>query len=236
MKETLIQKALNILYPGRCPVCHRILKDQNTLVCPECAGTFQPVIRDYCMKCGKVVRQDEEYCPECRKRKRIFDQGRCGFVYTEKMRQSLIRYKYYGSREYSAYYGAALCRILGKTIRRWEPDIIIPIPLYPRKKRMRGFNQAEVLADEIGRNLHLPVASDVLLKVRETRSQKKLNAGERRQNLKGAFRCRQSLKGLRILLVDDVYTTGSTMETAAQCLREAGAAKVFFVVLAAGRI
>lgn len=236
MKEILIQKTLNMLYPRRCPVCHRILRDQKGLVCPECTETFRPIISDYCMKCGKTVKPDEEYCPECRKRRRHFDQGRCGFDYTEKMRQSLVRYKYYGSREYSMYYGSALCEILGQTIRRWKPDVIIPIPLYSRKKRMRGFNQAEELADEIGRIMQMPVASDVLLKVRETRSQKKLNAGERRQNLKGAFRCAQPLKGLKILLIDDVYTTGSTMETAALCLREAGAVNVFFVALASGRI
>ena len=230
----IIQTTLNILYPRHCPVCHRILLDQNGLACPECRNVFQPINRDYCLKCGKPVKPEEEYCPECRKHRRIFDQGRCGFAYTDRMRQSLLRYKYYGSREYSTYYGIALCRILGETVRQWNPDVIIPIPLYPRTKRMRGFNQAEELAGELGKNLHIPVATDILVKVRETRSQKKLSAEERKQNLQGAFHAKQPVKGLTILLADDVYTTGSTMETAALCLREAGAEKVYFVTLAAG--
>ena len=99
---------------------------------------------------------------------------------------------------------------------------------------MRGFNQAEELAGELGKNLHIPVATDILVKVRETRSQKKLSAEERKQNLQGAFHAKQPVTGLTILLADDVYTTGSTMETAALCLREAGAEKVYFVTLAAG--
>ena len=100
---------------------------------------------------------------------------------------------------------------------------------------MRGFNQAEELAEELGKNLHIPVATEILVKVRETRSQKKLSAEERKQNLQGAFQAKQSVKGLTILLADDVYTTGSTMDTLACALLKKGASHVFFLTVCIGR-
>lgn len=99
---------------------------------------------------------------------------------------------------------------------------------------MRGFNQAEELAGELGKNLHIPVATDILVKVRETRSQKKLSAEERKQNLQGAFHAKQPVKGLTILLADDVYTTGSTMDVIAQLFREKGAESIFFLTVCIG--
>lgn len=115
---------LNILYPRHCPVCHRILKDQKTLICPECEKGFCRIGEDYCLKCGKPVKDQEEYCGECSALCRSFDQGKSVFIYNGKLRQSLVRYKYYGCREYGDYYADAVCRYTGKDIRRWQPDVI----------------------------------------------------------------------------------------------------------------
>lgn len=225
---------LDILYPRRCPVCHRILKDKKTLVCRECADVLRPVSVDYCLKCGRPVRGEEEYCEDCRNRKRDFDQGRGIFLYDERMKKSLVRYKYYGNREYADYYAAAVCRYGAGDIRRWTPDVIIPVPLYRRKMRMRGFNQAGYLAQRIGALMDIPVSENTLVKIKNTRSQKKLNAAQRKTNLARAFQTKGSLEGLIILVVDDVYTTGSTMEAAAASLKTAGARKVYFITLCMG--
>lgn len=227
---------LNILYPRRCPVCHRILRDQKALVCPGCESAFRPITEDYCLKCGSPVKPEEEYCRDCAGKKRSFDEGRGIFFYDQKMRRSLIRYKYYGSREYADYYAVSMYRYGHRNILRWKPDVIIPVPLHQRKLRMRGFNQSGLLAERLGTFLDIPVSEGTLRKIRGTRSQKKLDAAQRRKNLRQAFRAERRLDGLIILLVDDVYTTGSTVEAAAACLKEAGAEKVCFLTLCMGRM
>lgn len=233
--KKIIHTILNILYPRHCPVCHRILKDQKMSACPECRHGFKRVGRHYCLKCGKPVKPEEEYCRECRKQKRSFDLCRSVFLYDGSLRQSLVRYKYYGCREYGDFYAFAICRYLGDEIRRWKPDVIVPVPMTSGKKRSRGFNQAGYLADRVGESMNLPVSHTLLKKVRSTRSQKKLNAAQRRQNLIDAFCVKENIRGLTVLVIDDVYTTGSTMEAAASCLKEAGAEKVFCIALCTGQ-
>ena len=162
--------------------------------------------------------------------------GRGVFLYNMQMKQSLLRYKYYGSREYGQYYAEEISRYVGTQIKRWNPDILVPVPMTCRKKRIRGFNQAEDLAEKIGELLQIPVAAGLAVKKRETKSQKKLNAAERMRNLKDAFQITESVRGLRILIVDDVYTTGSTIETLAECLKESGAGEIYFVTLCIGQL
>lgn len=230
------EKFLNLLYPPRCPACNRILEDKRRSICPECEQAFHPVSENYCMKCGRPVEETEEYCLQCRQKDRKFSQGRGVFLYNTQMKQSLLRYKFYGSREYGRYYAESICRYAGEDIKRWKPDVIVPVPMHRRKVKMRGFNQAEDLAERIGVFMGLPVAEDIIYKVKETRSQKKLDAKDRKKNLQDAFRMAYPVNGLTILVVDDVYTTGSTMETIAKCLLESGAKKVFFVTLCMGNI
>ena len=232
----IIDNVLNIIYPRRCAVCHRILADQKSLCCPECRDVFQVINNDYCMKCGKPVKPEEEYCTDCRGKHRNFDRGRSVFVYDDRMRRSLVRYKYYGNREYGRYFAGEICRHLGGEICRWKTDLIVPVPLTSAKRRRRGFNQAEDLAEKVGLSMKIPVGTDILRKNHDTRSQKKLDAEERQRNLKGAFSAEQPLNGLKILIIDDVYTTGSTMEAVSECLKNAGAGTVYFVTLAAGRL
>ena len=227
---------LDMIYPKKCPLCHEVLKDRNKLLCGKCAGKIRPFSGSLCMKCGKPVNETEEYCSECRHRERKFIRGRSVFLYNAQMKNSLLRYKYYGSREYGKYYAESMCRYVGRDIKSWRPDVIIPVPLHRRKKKMRGFNQAADLAERIGKILGIPVAEDVIYKSRETRSQKKLDAEERKKNLRNAFRAAVPVTGLRILVVDDVYTTGSTVEAMAECLLENGAKAVFFVTLCTGNI
>lgn len=191
---------------------------------------------DYCLKCGKPVAAEMEFCRECGETHREFDRGRGVFLYNNKMRQSLLRYKYYGSREYGEYYSSAICRYAGREIRMWRPNLIVPVPMHPRKQRERGFNQAADLAEKVGNILDIPMSDQVVHKIKATRSQKKLSAVERKQNLRTVFQVTERLDGLRILVIDDVYTTGSTIEAMAHVLKAAGADKVFFVALCIGWI
>lgn len=230
-----IRMLLNLLYPRHCPVCHRILKDQTGNVCPECVDGFAGIGGDYCLKCGKPVKQGIEYCRECAGRERSFDRNKAIFLYNERLRQSLVRYKYHGYREYGDFYADSICRYAAREILSWKPDVIVPVPLDSRKQRMRGFNQAGYLAERIGLYFGIPVSHSLLVKVHKTKSQKKLNAAQRRQNLRDAFRARENIQGLTVLVIDDVYTTGSTMAAAASCLKDAGAERVYGITLCAGQ-
>ena len=177
--RTIWELFLEALYPSRCPVCNRILPGRKLRICPVCGGSFHLIEEHYCLKCGKPVPEMEEYCVDCKERKREFCQGRGVFLYNMQMKNSLLRYKYYGSREYGRYYAEEIFRHVGTQIKHWKPDVLVPVPMTRRKKRIRGFNQAEDLAEKIGELLQIPVAAGLAVKKKETKSQKKLNAAER---------------------------------------------------------
>lgn len=232
----MLNKLLDFLYPRCCPVCHRILKDQNGLICPECEKKLTPVLGPRCFKCGKPVEKDREFCEDCGKTRRFFDEGRGIFPYDEKMKYSLMKYKYFGCREYGDFYARAMSLFGRKEIVRWQPDLIVPVPLHWKKQRMRGFNQAAYLALGISRCTGITTDTALVVKTHKTKSQKKLNARERQLNLREAFQVTKRVDGRIILVIDDVYTTGSTMDAMAHCLKEAGAEKVYFLTLCIGKI
>ena len=226
-----IDRILNLLYPRHCPGCAEILKDQNMLLCPSCRSSLSPIMEDYCLRCGKPVDTGTEYCEECSRRKRYFTAGRSVFVYDARWKRSLERYKYYGYREFADFYAEAMVRCCRTDLRRWKPDLIVPVPLHRKKQRRRGFNQSWLLARKISRLTGIPAEKDLVVKNRATASQKKLSAPERKKNLRGAFSVRRRITGITVLVIDDVYTTGSTVEEMAAALKAAGAAKVYFLTL-----
>lgn len=224
-----------MLYPRRCPLCHEVLKDQDSVICRRCGSALHPIKEPRCFKCGKPVAEGEEYCSDCRKTKHYYDRGRGIFVYDEKMRQSLVRYKYYGCREYGDFYSRAMCRYAAKELKIWAPDLIVPVPVHKAKERRRGFNQSSYLAQRISRETGIPADLTLVKKVQKTKSQKKLTARQRQENLKKAFQVQRPVKAKTILIVDDVYTTGSTMDAMSRCLREKGAEKIYFLTVCIGK-
>ena len=145
-----------------------------------------------------------------------------------------MKYKYFGCREYSRFYGKAMYLYGRDLLALWQPQMIVPVPLHWRKQKIRGFNQAELLARELSRYTGIPVNTRLLKKNHATRSQKKLDAAGRKQNLREAFQVVGNPAGKSILLIDDVYTTGSTMDVLAKLLLEKGASHVYFLTLCIG--
>lgn len=225
---------LDMFYPKCCPVCHKILQRQTWLICPQCLKSLPLIQGHRCMKCGKNVKEEEEYCKECRETERHFTQGRGIYFYDEIMKASILRYKYGGSRNYGDFYAAALCKYAEQEIRHWKPDLIIPVPLHRKNYKERGFNQAEYLAEKVSSFYDIPTSSSLVKKVKKTKSQKHLDAKARRENLNGVFQVSERVDGYRILVIDDVYTTGSTMDEIAACLKEKGAENVYFLTVCSG--
>lgn len=224
---------LDILFPRRCPVCGEITKPAGSLICPSCFRKLSFVKPPVCKKCGKEV-QDEtmEYCEDCARHSHAFEYGIALLNYDETAKHSVAQVKYNNKREYLDFYGTALSVRFERKIRGMNVDLLVPVPVHRTRRRKRGFNQAEVLAEVMGRRLKIPVEPAALIRHRKTLPQKELTAAERLKNLSGAVRADRKLTaGKRILLVDDIYTTGSTVEACSRALLEAGAEKVFFAVI-----
>lgn len=228
---------LQAVYPRRCPICHDIVRPKGAQICRGCAGKVRPVREPRCKKCGKPLEKEEqEYCRDCRCRRHYFEEGAGIFPYNQVMRESLMKCKYGGRREYLDYYGQMMIRYGGKYLAYWNPQAIVPIPLYKTQMRIRGFNQSACLAHALGKQSGIPVYSHMLEKTKKTRTQKGLGEKQRRRNLQGAFSTGAQFQPFqRILLVDDVYTTGGTVDEAARCLKKAGVKAVYVLTLCVGK-
>ena len=176
-----------------------------------------------------------EYCRDCTHTQHAFIRGRGLYVYNDEVRASITRFKYHGRREYADYYGYDIVKHLGAFIRSCEPDCLIPVPLSKEKLKKRGYNQAEIIADSISGHTGIPVENNYIIRSRDTPPMKELTRMERMKNLKGAFKISpHDVKCRNVIIVDDIYTTGSTMDAVAVVLKEAGAKNIYSVALAEG--
>lgn len=256
--QVIFDKISDLLFPRRCPFCHEIVPTWQELICPECRQFVRKyyLIREpVCKRCGKALsRMETEYCMDCAVHSRSFDGGISLFRYGKRnlkpvkgkkpgyekhsMGESILRFKYHNCREYADYYIEELLNVYGRRLGRIHPDVIIPVPVHPARRRMRGYNQAEILARKLGEALGVEVCTDLLIRVKKTRPQKELNDAERLRNLSEAFVIshRMPEKYRMVLLIDDIYTTGSTMEICSRRLKEAGAIRVFCVSICSGQV
>lgn len=179
----------------------------------------------------------EEYCPDCQKVGHAFTAGFAVYPYHGPIQKSLMRFKYAGREEYAEFYAKAVCLYGENALRQMQPDCIVPVPVHRRKLVTRGYNQAEAFAVSLGRMTGIPVEKKLLLRTKNTLPQKELDPAQRRKNLRKAFAIRKDaacLYGKNVLLADDIYTTGSTVDTLAQLLLQHGVKSVCFVTVAIG--
>lgn len=234
--QSVYRSVTDILYPHRCPICESLVDKQGE-ICRECGYKVKYITEPFCMVCGKPLEQEgRELCGDCTGRKHNFVRGVAAFAYTKELKQSIYRFKYSNHREYAAFYGDSILRLKGQIIRSWQPEVIIPVPLHPKRLKNRGFNQAELIAGRIGAGLGLPVDGRTLIRTVNTAPQKTLNDKERAQNTKKAFQLTENIvKYRKVLLVDDIYTTGATLDSCAEVLLQAGVKKVYFAAVCTGR-
>ena len=226
-------KVLDIIYPRRCPVCDEPVSNPGSLVCRECEGAFYEIREPYCLKCGKPLRDDSNaLCEGCMRREHDFARGRAALIYDDILKESVYRFKYGGRREYADYYVDRMAETLGPFVESCAAQAIIPIPLHKSRLKTRGYNQAALLAYGLSKRFNIPVREDILIRSGKTGVQKSLRAGQRQNNLKKAFKIDCDVVKLKnIILVDDIYTTGSTVDAAARLLHDAGVTDVYCAVL-----
>lgn len=231
-----LESLLDILFPRRCPLCAEIAMPKGYLICKSCIPKLPFIKAPYCMKCGKEIGADEEeYCPDCLARPKSFLLARSMLNYTPAVQRAVLSIKYKNQRDYIRAFAHVAKLRYGDFWRAQGLDALIPVPLHPQRQRERGFNQAELLAREIGGDLDLPVITSFLYRIKKTRDQKELSARDRLHNLDGAFWANPLPKSIKnILIVDDVYTTGATMESCTLALLKAGAQNIYCFSIAMG--
>lgn len=224
--ETLVGPLLSLFFPPRCVLCRRV----GVWLCPDCIPRLPRLPGPVCPRCGVPV-SDGALCSSCRETPLRLEAIRSVAPFRGPIRLAVHYLKYRHAWQ--------LADPLGEWMAwYWKEhplpaDVVVPVPLHPSRLRQRGYNQAALLAWALSRRIGLPLDADALCRVRATASQMRLKAADRRHNVEGAFHCpTDRMKGRRVLLVDDVCTTGATLEACADALREGGAREVRALTLA----
>ncbi|MBQ4482018.1 MAG: ComF family protein [Lachnospiraceae bacterium] len=234
-RSGLWSRIIDAVFPRRCPFCDEVT-EYGELICRDCRERIPYIGEDYCMKCGKLLAKgDREYCTDCRSTEHLFRRGRALYVYNDMTRGAITRLKYHGRREYADYFGHDISDRLGNYLSGCRPDVLVPVPVSDEKLRSRGYNQAKLLADALSSHTGIPVEDSLVVRCKNTKPMKELTRIERMKNLKGAFKKgAHDVKCRNVMIVDDIYTTGSTIDAVSVVLKAAGAENVFYVTLAAG--
>jgi ComF family protein len=224
---------MDFMLPPRCLVCGGFLgEDRRSMVCDTCAAGFELLRSPVCARCGRPFVSPyggDHLCGACLTAPPIFDRARSAAVYGGVMREAIHLFKY----RHRTALARPLAGILAAAGDIGSYDLLVPVPLHRRRLRRRGYNQALLLARELGRRCRVPVAVHGLQRIKRTRPQTSLTADERRRNVRGAVVCRGALfRNSRVLVIDDVYTSGSTVNECARVLKHSGAAVVDVLTLA----
>lgn len=236
---TLLKKVgaflLDILYPRRCPACDEIVTPLGEKIHAGCIRKLKLQTPPWCIKCGKKLLMENDICDDCREANHVFIRGRSLYSYKE-IAESIYRFKYSGRQEYAEYYAEEIVKYLGDFIKSVKPDALVPVPLHRKRLAKRGYNQASVLSKQISKLIKIPTNDHFVIRKKNTKALKILAPSERQKNLQNAFIVRQnSVKLNTIIIIDDIYTTGATIDEIGRTLLRAGAKDVYFVTLASGQ-
>lgn len=233
----MLEKLINIFYPLKCPICGKVLSGKRK-VCRQCEKNVKIIREPKCQKCGKTLNSDEKiFCKDCNEKHRHFDKAVAVFEHQGEIRESIYRFKYGNARTYAQYYAETAVKLYGKLLKEWKIDAIVPVPIHKERELKRGYNQALVFAESLAKYVKLPLERKLIIRTKKTMPQKELEGNMRYLNLKDAFAVdTDRMKGIsNILLVDDIFTTGSTVDACSAILKKAGARKVYVLCISAGR-
>ena len=237
---SLLSNLLDIIYPPRCRICSDFLDDHPAGrgdICDECFSGFKKLTHPYCSICSEPFKskvQEDHLCERCLRKRPFYDELKAPYLYEQTLMDAIHLIKYSGKSYIIKSLGPLLGEFAGDRISDSNGMIIIPVPLHRKKLRQRGFNQSALLAKTIGPILDIEPDFFTLIRTRYTASQAGLSLEERRKNVKGAFEVRgeRDIKGRSVLLIDDVATTGNTINECARILKKAGCERVVGLTLA----
>lgn len=231
----MLNKILNILFPETCPVCQKPSSDHKTApICADCWATVKPYEGSSCIKCGTPLVSDlSSTCGECHKNEPFFDNAQCFGLHEGALQKAISLFKFHGIKRLSYPLSE---KILLKKLP--QADILLPVPLHKKRLKYRGFNQSALLGKYIAQRSDMPLSLNTLVRIKNTVPQVGLSAVDRERNIKNAFDVvsKEKIKGKRVMLVDDVFTTGATVRECSMVLKQAGAEKVYVVTLTHGKL
>jgi len=215
----MIHNLLDFLFPNPCVCCLKPA-GRNRFLCPACekAFSFYPV-KNTCKTCLAPIPAGADICGQCLALKPAYAQLVVCVSYSGSLRTALHSYKFYGRTDLAASFSLMLTTQL-RRLNLTDFHAVIPIPLSRERLKQRGFNQSELIAKLVAKEFDVPCISDALIRRRDTKQQAALHKGQRSKNVRGAFDLQDAdaLRSMRVLLVDDIFTSGATMREAAKTL------------------
>jgi ComF family protein len=219
--------ALDFIFPRYCVGCGR----EGEFLCSTCLRTISRILPPICPKCGRP-QPSGVLCPDCVSWSADIDGIRSPFKFEGVIRQAVHQLKYRNLRALSPTLAEFLYEYL--TNYPLPVDVIVPVPLHPKRLRERGYNQSGLLAGDLSKLIGLPSSAGSLIRQRNTVPQARtVNVNQRQKNITGAFTCRnQELQGKKVLLIDDVSTSGTTLDACARAMKDAGSVSVWGLTVA----
>jgi competence protein ComFC len=226
-----------LVFPSACHLCGRLLdRPGERVLCADCLAGLRPLRGPVCPACGRTFGADVDPhpCGACLVAPPLFSRHRSAGLYGGTLKEALLLFKFRRYKPLAKPLAAFVVAALSGEDPLWAGGVFVPVPLHKKRRRERGFNQAEALAGELGRLTGRPVEAGALRRVADIPPQTTLGKAERRANVRGAFRVDrpERLRGRVVVLVDDVFTTGSTLGECARELRRAGVSDVRAVTVA----
>ena len=231
----------SVVFPAGCRICEQLLTDAKRLpICEMCLSSFVPIPPGSCELCGLPAAFDPEfpravaYCRDCQEHRFAFQVARSIGLYEGMLVRAILLLKYERIEPLGVWFAERLAAVVAKERERFNADVIVPVPLDRLRARERGFNQVDLFGKPLARRLGLPYKPVLLMRSRPRPEKHLLRNEERWEAVRGAFALRQGgrVDNLRILLLDDVMTTGATLDACSRALREAGAQSVAALTIA----
>lgn len=234
----LLRGVQDLLLPARCHICHQVIQaDQGQPhICPDCYSRLPLLKSPFCSCCGIpfTAPEPDHLCGSCIKKPPPYLAARGALCYEGACREMIHNFKYNGKSHLRRPLALLTAQLLEPFVKEQQPDLLLPVPLHISRLRSRGYNQSLLLTRLLAKQWNLPFARQALQRTRPTRPQVELNRNERLKNLENAFNVSEpeKVKKQHVMLVDDVFTTGSTLTACAKVLLAAGAATVTAVTVA----
>jgi len=231
----------SLVLPAPCRICEATLTSLSRIpICADCLSRFVELRGLGCEKCGRPIASPmaataaKVLCHACRRDVYHFDLARSYAVYDDAMVRAVTLLKYSAVRPLGGWFAARLCEVMAREPEKFAADAVVPVPLHPARQRERGYNQAELIARPLARLLGIPMRAALLVRTKPRPERLKLSRRERWTSVRGAYALRGGVRvdKLRLLLVDDVFTTGATLDACSRALRRAGAERVVGLTVA----
>jgi len=235
----ILEGIFNFFLPQHCLVCGSYISHSLGFpLCSACFSRIEYLRSPLCVKCGRSLNNSSALlCHRCRAFPFHFDVARAVALYTSPLRECIHAFKYQSFISFRYLFGELLCEYLEKNPFLKEVDCLLPVPLHPARLKERGFNQSLILAEEIAKRFSLPLISKGVRRIKPTLPQVGLKVKERRKNVQGAFEIKEArlFQNKRILIVDDVLTSRSTVDSLSQALKKGGTKEVLVLAIASGK-